>query len=84
MNEYIFVEGTMSEGNSCLSCLLWPFVALWRLTTLVFELTGRLVAIVLGVVLMILGVIVCLTVVGAVVGVPLILCGLLLVARGLF
>ncbi len=67
-----------------MSCLLWPFAALWRLITLVFELTGRLIAIVLGVVVMILGVIVCLTVVGAVVGIPMILFGLLVVARGLF
>jgi hypothetical protein len=78
------MEEIMSEGNSCLSCLLWPFAALWRLTTLVLELTGRLIVIVLGVVAMILGVIVCLTVVGAVVGIPLILFGLVLVARGLF
>ncbi len=73
------------------SCLLWPFVlvqeafvALVRLATFIFELTGRFIAILLGVVLMILGVIICLTVVGAVVGIPMILLGLLLVARGLF
>ncbi len=71
------------------SCLLWPFVqegftALVRLVTFIFETTGRFIAILLGVVLMILGVIVCLTVVGAVVGIPMILLGLLLVARGLF
>ena len=73
------------------SCLLWPFVlvqegfmALVRLVTFIFETTGRFIAILLGVVLMILGVIVCLTVVGAVIGIPMILLGLLLVARGLF
>jgi len=63
---------------------LWPFVALWRLVTWILELTGRLLAIVLGVVIMILGVLATVTVVGAVVGVPLILFGGLLTLRGLF
>ena len=35
---------------------LWPFWLVWRLVTLVFELTGRLLAVVLGQVLMIVGV----------------------------
>jgi hypothetical protein len=67
-----------------LGCLLWPFEVLWRLVVFVFELTGRLIAITLGVVLMILGVVVSLTVIGAVVGIPMILFGLLLVVRGFF
>lgn len=67
-----------------LGCLLWPFEVLWRLLALIFELTGRFIAITLGVVLMILGVVVCLTVIGAVVGIPMILFGLLLVIRGFF
>ena len=67
-----------------LGCLLWPFEVLWRSLALIFELTGRLIAITLGVVLMILGVVVCLTVIGAVVGIPMILFGLLLIVRGFF
>ena len=63
---------------------LWPFVALWRLVTGILNLTGRLLAIVLGVVLMIIGVLVTVTVVGAVIGIPLIIFGFLLVIRGLF
>jgi hypothetical protein len=66
------------------SCLLWPFAAIWRLVSIIFELAGRLLAIVLGVVLMILGVVVSLTVIGAVVGIPMILFGMLLVVRGFF
>lgn len=64
--------------------LLWPFVALWRLLTWILELTGRVVAVAIGLVLMIIGVIVSLTVVGAIVGVPLALLGLLLTLRGIF
>jgi hypothetical protein len=67
-----------------MSWILWPFVAIWRLLAFIIELTGRLVAIVLGVVLMIVGVIVSFTIIGLVVGIPLILFGFLLVIRGFF
>jgi hypothetical protein len=63
---------------------LWPFVAIWRLLTWILGLTGRVVAVVLGLVLMIVGVVVSLTVVGAVVGIPLLIFGFLLILRGLF
>jgi len=64
--------------------ILWPFVAIWRLVTWILELTGRLVAVILGLVFMAVGAILSLTVVGAIIGVPLILFGVLLVFRGLF
>ncbi len=64
--------------------ILWPFVALWRLIALIVEFTGRIVAVVLGAVLMIVGIVVSLTVIGAIVGIPLAILGLLLVLRGLF
>ncbi len=64
--------------------LAWPFVALWRLVTWILGLTGRVLAIALGLVFMVVGVIVTLTVIGAIVGVPLFLFGVLLVLRGLF
>ena len=63
---------------------LWPFVFIWKLLATIVELTGRFVAMVLGIVLVIVGVIVSLTIVGAIVGVPLALIGLLLFLRGLF
>ena len=63
---------------------LWPFWAIWRLLTFIVELTGRLVAVVLGMVMMIVGALVSLTVIGAVIGVPLIFIGFLLVLRGFF
>ena len=64
--------------------ILWPFVALWRLITWILQLTGRLVAAVLGLVLMVVGVILTVTVVGAVVGLPLIIFGFLLMIRSIF
>ncbi len=63
---------------------LWPFVALWRLISGIVALTGRLVAVILGFVLLVVGLVVSLTVVGAIVGIPMMLLGLLLVLRGLF
>ena len=63
---------------------LAPFVAIWRLVAAIVEITGRLMAVLLGVVLMIVGVIATVTIVGAVIGIPVFLFGLLLVFRGLF
>jgi hypothetical protein len=78
------LEGKVSDKEKRTPWILWPFVAIWRLLTFILELTGRLVAILLGCVLMIVGVIVSLTVVGAIVGVPIAIFGFLLVMRGLF
>ena len=74
----------MTDKKRKVFWLFWPFVALWRLIAGIVELTGRLVAVILGVVLMIVGVIVSLTVVGAVIGIPLAVVGFLLMLRGLF
>lgn len=63
---------------------LWPFAAIWKLLAVIVEMTGRLVAMILGFVLMIVGVLVSLTIVGAIVGVPLASVGLLLFLKGIF
>jgi hypothetical protein len=66
------------------SCLLWPFVVIWDLVVWIVNLTGRLIAMLLGLVFLIAGVILTLTVVGAVIGVPLAAFGILLMVRGLW
>ena len=63
---------------------LWPFAAIWKLLAVIVEMTGRLVAMILGIVLFVVGVLVSLTIVGAIVGVPLGIIGLLLFFRGMF
>ena len=63
---------------------LWPFAALWKLLAVIVELTGRFVAMVLGIVFIIVGVVLSLTIIGAIVGVPLAIIGLLLLLRGIF
>ena len=64
--------------------LLWPFELLWRLLALVVELTGRLAAVLFGAILVTVGAVLCFTIIGAVVGIPLIAVGLALIARGIF
>lgn len=63
---------------------LWPFHALWRLLTFILAATGRLVCAALGIVLLVVGVAVALTVVGAPLGIPLALLGFLLLVRAIF
>lgn len=64
--------------------IVWPLKAFWCLIAWIIGFTGRLVAVVLGAVLMILGGLVSLTIVGAIIGIPLAVVGLLIVLRGLF
>lgn len=66
------------------SCLAWPFVALWTLLSTILKMTGRLVAGILGIALMIVGIILTVLVVTAPVGIPLIVFGLLLIIRSIF
>ena len=73
-----------SERKGAVSWLAWPFVALWRLLSFILNLTGRLVAAILGLVLMIVGVVLLITVIAAPVGIPLIVFGLLLTIRAIF
>jgi len=63
---------------------LWPFVALWRLIVAIVALTGRLVAVLLGLALLIVGGILTALIITAPIGLPLALVGLLLVFKGLF
>jgi hypothetical protein len=74
----------MKDDKRRTPCLLWPFVAIWNLMVWIVSLTGRLIAILLGLVLIIAGVILTLTVVGAVIGIPLATFGVLLMVRGLW
>jgi hypothetical protein len=74
----------MSQKEDRTPWFLWPFVAIWKLVAGIIELTGRLVAAILGLVLMIVGVILTVTIIGAIVGIPLIIFGFLLIIRGFF
>jgi hypothetical protein len=64
--------------------LFRPFIWLWNFVAYIITLTGRLVAVILGLVFMLVGVLLTITVIGALVGIPLFIIGLLLVVRGLW
>ena len=64
--------------------LLWPFYAIWRLLTFTLNVIGRLLCAVLGIALMVAGVAITLSVVGAPLGIPLSALGFLLLIRALF
>ena len=64
--------------------LLWPFYAIWRLLTFVLSVVGRLICSLLGIAMMIAGVLITMSVVGAPIGIPLASLGFLLLIRALF
>lgn len=73
-----------TETKSHIPWYLWPFAALWKLLAVIVEMTGRFVAMVLGIVFIMVGILVSLTIIGAIVGIPLAVIGLLLLLRGIF
>jgi hypothetical protein len=81
---HLEVEMSAESEKKHVPWYLWPFWAIWQLIEFIFKLTGRLLAVVLGLVLMLAGALISLTVIGAIIGVPLFIVGLLLVFRGLF
>lgn len=64
--------------------IFWIFLALWRLICGFVDVVGRLVAIIVGAVLVVAGLALSATLIGAVVGIPLVLIGGALVACALF
>ena len=64
--------------------ILWPFYALWKLLTFVLNVTGRIICAVTGLALMVAGVAISLSVIGAVLGIPLAAFGFLMAVRALF
>ena len=64
--------------------LLWPFYAIWRLLAIVLSVVGRLICSILGLGIMIAGVAITMSVVGAPIGIPLASLGFLLLLRAIF
>jgi hypothetical protein len=63
---------------------LWPFWMVWRLVVWIVGLTGRLLAVILGFVFLVAGLLLSFTLVGLIIGVPMIVLGGLMIIRGLF
>jgi len=64
--------------------ILWPFYAVWKLLTFILNITGRIICALLGLALMAVGVAVSLSIIGAIVGIPLVAFGFLMTVRALF
>lgn len=64
--------------------ILWPFYAIWKILTFVLNVTGRIICAILGLVLMAAGVAISLSIVGAIIGIPLASFGFLLAVRSIF
>ncbi|CAK7066025.1 hypothetical protein KQI38_11085 [Tissierella carlieri] len=64
--------------------LFFPFIALGKLVEGIMKMTGRLVAIMLGFAFLILGIVLSLTFIGAILGIPLAILGFTMIIRGLF
>lgn len=74
----------MDDSRSHVPILLWPFYAIWRFLTFVLVAIGRLLCALLGIGLMIAGVAITLSVIGAPLGIPLASLGFLLLIRSIF
>ena len=70
--------------NRTVTWFLWPFVAVWDLLALVLNITGRILAAILGVGLMVVGIALTMTGAGAPVGIPMAILGFLLMIRSIF
>ena len=64
--------------------LLLPFVIVWSIFSFFLRLTGRIVAAVLGLVFMVAGIAISVSVVAAPIGIPLAIFGFLLMLRSIF
>ncbi len=64
--------------------LLWPFYDVWRLLTFIISVIGRLLCALLGIALMVAGVAITMSVVGAPLGIPLVSLGFLFLIRAVF
>jgi len=64
--------------------LLWPFYAIWRFLTFILRAVGRLICALIGIGLMVAGVAVTMSIVGAPLGIPLVSLGFLLLVRAIF
>ena len=73
-----------NSTQSNVPILLWPFYAIWRLLTIILNVVGRLLCAILGIAIMIGGIAINLSVVGAPLGIPLASLGFLLLVRALF
>lgn len=67
-----------------LRVLFWPFKMLWSFVGVVFLAIGKLMSLLLGLLITVIGAVLCATLVGAIVGIPLVILGVTMMIRSLF
>lgn len=67
-----------------LRVLTWPFRMVWSFIGIVFLGIGKLLSMLLGVILAAIGVALCCTIIGSIIGVPLVVLGVAMFLRSLF
>ncbi|MDD5919531.1 MAG: hypothetical protein PUD73_10670 [bacterium] len=67
-----------------LRVLTWPFRMVWSFVGMIFLGIGKLFSMILGIILAVVGVALSYTIVGAIVGIPLIVLGVTMFFRSLF
>ncbi|MBQ7114259.1 MAG: hypothetical protein IJO10_08480 [Clostridia bacterium] len=67
-----------------LRVLFWPFKMLWSFVGVVFLAIGKLMSLLLGLLITVIGAVLCATLVGAIVGIPLVILGVTMMVRSLF
>lgn len=74
----------MNTGRTHVPILLWPFYAILKLVEWIVRVTGRIVAAAIGLVIMIVGTVLIVTIIAAPIGAPMVFFGLVLMIRGIF
>ncbi|NLN49794.1 MAG: hypothetical protein GX154_12075 [Clostridiales bacterium] len=64
--------------------LLFPFILSWKIAAYMLKLTGKLLVVILGFIVLALGILLSLTIVGAIVGIPMIIIGFAMIIKGIF
>ncbi len=64
--------------------VFWPFYAIAQLVAAILKLTGRFAAALLGFILLVVGGVLSITIIGAVIGLPMMLVGVLLIVKAIF
>ena len=72
------------SADSGVPWILWPFYAIWKILTLILNITGRIICALIGIAMMVAGVAISMSIVGAIIGIPLASFGFLLAVRALF
>lgn len=75
---------TINTQSKDVPWFLWPFKALWDFLALIIKLTGRLMAAIIGLAIMIVGFVLTITVIASPIVIPLMVFGFLLIIRGFF